>query len=155
MISFLIIVQIELQPRLITLIKECVLYCVGWSLVAELRRSVGVFQNCTSVCSIKRKKVVTDRSRHSYTAFIFTGNDDVETTLSLTCNIVACLESECSSLISECSRRKRRSAVPQNQQYTTTVTKVFRKWWMKHQKKTAHNIKINKYLMKINIYRKT
>ena len=75
----------------------------------------------------KREKVVTDRSRHSYTAFIFTGNDDVETTLSLTCNIVACLESECSSLISECSRRKRRSAVPQNQQYTTTVTKVFRK----------------------------
>ena len=55
------------------------------------------------------------------------GNDDVETTLSLTCNIVACLESECSNLISECSRRKRRSAVPQNQQYTTTITKVFRK----------------------------
>ena len=74
----------------------------------------------------KTQKVVTDRSCHSYTAFIFTGNDDVETTLSLTCNIVACLESECSSLISECSRRKRRSAVPQNQQYTTTVTKVFR-----------------------------
>ena len=79
------------------------------------------------VTGIKRKKVVTDRSRHSYTAFIFTGNDDVETTLSLTCNIVACLESECSNLISECSRRKRRSAVPQSQQYTTTVTKVFRK----------------------------
>ena len=79
------------------------------------------------VTGIKRKKVVTDRSRHSYTAFIFTGNDDVETTLSLTCNIVACLESECSNLISECSRRKRRSAVPQNQQYTTTITKVFRK----------------------------
>ena len=79
------------------------------------------------VTGIKRKKVVTDRSRHSYTAFIFTGNDDVETTLSLTCNIVACLESECSNLISECSRRKRRSTVPQSQQYTTTVTKVFRK----------------------------
>lgn len=40
----------------------------------------------------------------------------VETTLDLTCNVVACVDSECSDLTQACVGRKRRSADPVNAQ---------------------------------------
>merc|ERR1719220_227909 len=51
-------------------------------------------------------------ARFAYTAFVFSNNDASETSLDLTCNVIACVDAECSDLTQSCVGRKRRSADP-------------------------------------------